>query len=228
MPLDARLSGFISRLGQEVRALRQAAVLGGTVAGQVPVWNGSAWMPQTPQPVENVDGGTLPLSIMSSTGPVQGNAFSSVTAVNRGIYHRVIVPRSGKITGMAVYLSASGGNIDLGLYSNGSTLSRLWSTGSIPCPTTLQQWLDLGNPNLDVVAGQELWMAVASSATTAQFHRPGALSSTLARMPVGWWDVSGAQGTFLGVFTGFPLPASVPYSSLVTSGQPLTILAKIT
>ena len=84
-------------------------------------------------------------------------------AANDMIGCRVVVPTTGTLHDLTIYISTSAGNIDVGIYSTAATRARLYSTGSIACPAG-GGWRNVGDPALAVTAGDQYDFCVAQSA----------------------------------------------------------------
>lgn len=115
----------------------------------------------------------------------------SAQAANRLTVCRVIVPVTGTLVDFRVFCGGVGNNVIGAVFDTGDSAAgsrtRLWSSGSVAAVTG---WLDLGDPNLAVTAGQQLDLGLITDGNTATFGRM-AIPSGLADLPAGFWPVDG-------------------------------------
>lgn len=147
-------------------------------------------------------------------------------AANDMIGCRVVVPTTGTLHDLTIYISTSAGNIDVGIYSTAATRARLYSTGSIACPAG-GGWRNVGDPALAVTAGDQYDFCVAQSAG-ATFGSRRFTSSGVATLPVAY--TLGQVGLAILSYTkgtSFPLPATFTEASVTASGIILCIMARV-
>lgn len=164
-----------------------------------------------------------------STFDFRATAAAGALTANQARGGRVRIPKNGKLRDIAIFVGVQSGNISVGIYDVGQTVSgertRVYTTGAIVCPATGTQIV--GNPELDVEVGQYLEFWLAADNATATFTRatpasvllpssypapPGALATPNALAPV--------QGT------AQPLPATLP-GNLAAGGTLPLITARI-
>lgn len=164
-------------------------------------------------------------------GDIRTITTASGASVNTTRATRVIVPRGGLLVDLCVYVNVQSGNIDVGVYDTGEASAgnrtRLYSTGSIACPAV--GWRIVGQPNLQVYAGQMLDFAwAADNATVTIAHAPASFSGNTMILPPGFVpNSSGATAKLAWLFAVFPMPASIPEGSLSGSGGNPMIIARV-
>ena len=167
----------------------------------------------------------LILPVQAGSSLLVTSAALTMTANDaRGV--RVIVPTSGLIADVSVYLGATvAGNRKASIYTiSGGTRTNVW-TGTATAGAA-NGWTSLGNPAYSVQAGQFLDLVVASSEATSTYGIFGTATNIAANsLPTGYLsDVSlGEQGTSITALT-----AATPLLSWVKATEyttPTTSLA---
>lgn len=137
------------------------------------------------------------------------SAISAVAAINRMTLLRCVIPKTGFLRDITVYVGASSGNYigavyDVGEASGTNSITELWDSGSVVVGAA-NGWRVIGDPNLAVTAGQNVYLGMIVDNITATFGRISGGNS-----PNGW---------------GAPLPASfLP----TPGGQPAKLAASFT
>lgn len=120
----------------------------------------------------------------------------------RGV--RMVATRDGTISGVALYIAAAAGNIDVAILdTTATTRNVLWKSGSFTCPAaSASSWNDLAlNPGVVVTAGQQFDVAVTNNNAGFQIVRFAIANAQGARLPDGWMTAgvtSGSPAQFLG------------------------------
>lgn len=110
-----------------------------------------------------------------------GTGLGAFTTANRAQGHRVIVPKTGTLNELSIYVGTSSGNVEAGILdTSATTRNQLWTTGSVACPAA-NGWRKMGDPGIAVVEGDHLDFYVNCDNTTATFMRT---SSFLSAIPV--------------------------------------------
>lgn len=172
--------------------------------------------------------GAAPTSILSALPlHLAATANSNVGTANRALLNRVTVHKTGTLNAIAILSATASGNVDVGVYSPGSTCTRLYSTGSIACPTA-NTWAVVGTPSLAVTVGDDLYLTLAADNTTATFARGALTQGGGPTLPAGWWDIGGSAGRFFARRdTSFPLPSSFAYTDLAEGAVAFAVIARI-
>lgn len=154
------------------------------------------------------------------------NASAAYTA-NDAKGMRVVVPRSGTLTDLSVFIVTQSGNIDVGVYSLAAEpRARLYSTGSLACPAA--GWQIVGNPNLAVTQGQLLEFVLASDNATASFGRFVPAATGVPFLPANFWPTgSGTLKIGWVKATSFPLPSTLADSGLNANNTIVAVIARI-
>jgi len=123
---------------------------------------------------------------LASNGVLLGNnTIGSV--VNQLYFARAIIPVSGNLRDLYVYANATGGNIKGLIYDDGTASAgnrtRLWLGSEVSISAT--GWLNLGDPNLAVLAGQHIELGYTTSAAVANqiLRSANAIASPDAQLP---------------------------------------------
>lgn len=153
---------------------------------------------------------------------------------NRRYVQRVIIPRSGKLRDIAVYQGAQSGNIRVAVYDTGDAAAgkrtRLWESGSVATPAA-NGWRVIGDPDLDVVAGQQLDLIVCYDNNTATIGRYAvAFSAASVVLPVGFNPLPGGASPKLAASAGdsFTMPATFDEANLEGANSSPCIIGRIT
>jgi hypothetical protein len=168
--------------------------------------------------------------------PINGvvSAGQSVGNVNGGRGVRFVCPKTGTLGSLSVFVVASSGNLDVGIYDTGDALAgsrtKLWSAGStsVSASSTFQATL---SPNLAVTIGKQYEFVLSSDNTTATFAKsPGTPVNAFGTLPSGFNVVAGgASPKMWALLTSvFPLPATITEASYAVGGVGYWFVGKIT
>lgn len=164
--------------------------------------------------------------------PIAAPNFVTATAFTPGASLiwacRVVIPKTGTLNNLSVFIVTSAGNLDAGVYdTSATTRNRLYHTGSIASPGT--GWRNLGNPGLSVTVNDEYDFAIVGSSASLQLARQvTGLATSMYTLPSGF--LSGLGGTpFLGwdFSAAIPLPATLAEASMTVQG-PVLMIATVT
>ena len=154
-------------------------------------------------------------------------AFGTFTA-NAAVGSRVIVPRTGIITSLAVIVGGASGNLDLGVYSiSGTTRTKISTSGSTAVAgTNAYQAVTVNAP---VNAGDVVDLVMAVDNNIATFARTNTPQTVCAALPSGFdADAVGSDVLQWAKVTSFVLPASFSaVTSAVASNVCPIIVAKL-
>jgi hypothetical protein len=176
-----------------------------------------AYAPQAPNLISPILGGgsaSVPV-VLSAALTFAANAAAGV---------RCIVPTSGLVSDMSVYLGATvAGTRKASIYTVAGTVrTKVW-TGSAVAGAA-NGWTTLGNPALSVQAGQFLDLVLASSeATTTHGIFNTATNLAASSLPTGYLtDLSVGEGGYVGATAATPL---LSWSKTTEYTTPSTTLA---
>lgn len=161
-----------------------------------------------------------------------GTGVGAMTAASRAQGHRVIVPKSGTLNELNIYVGTSSGNIEVGIMDTTvTTRNQLWTSGSIACPAA-NGWRKIGDPGIAVSEGDHIDFYVNADNTTATFGRiTGIATATAAAFPTGT-VVSPLGGKPTLVWQGpaatFPLGTTLAETSMGFSSLAPGVIAQIT
>lgn len=169
-----------------------------------------------------------PMSVIINGGSGAVAAFTANQA--RGC--RVVIPKTGTLSSIAIYLGASSGNFDVGVYSGASTRLKLWTLGSTATSgLTANAWNVVGNPALSVIQGEQYDFSIAIDNATATVGESSLGAGGMGILPTGYLPgVAAAPKLNWVVATSFPLPASFTEAAIGSSGTGVVplILALVT
>lgn len=137
---------------------------------------------------------------------VWNQAPGALNAAGHCYGSRCIVPKSGTLHDLAIVVGTASGNIEVGvLDTTATTRNRLYTTGTIACPTGTG-WHIVGDPALSVTAGDHLDLYMSVDNVTATFSRHSSLGTTgeatlpanflvspLGGSPIIMWDFTGGS-----------------------------------
>ena len=162
----------------------------------------------------------------------QTGGIAALPAANRAQGFRVIVPVTGTLNQVHIYVGVSSGNIDVGILdTTATTRNRLWNSGSIACPAA-NGWRKIGDPGLSVSAGDHLDFYLNADNTTATFMRGLSLQTAAAvtvpilalPSPLGGAAILAWQGPA----ATFPLGTTLAEASMTASITVSGVIARIT
>lgn len=160
-------------------------------------------------------------NILAQADPRNAGNGAQVFTNARVYGQRVIVPRTCTISDIALFMSVSSGNYDVGIYDATVTpRTPLYRKGSTACSTlTANTWSVAGTPNLSVTAGQAIDLVCEFDNATAQFLRVPLLASGQATMPAANWT-TGTDGSSAGVdgFLAWQVDTTFPLGTSHTPG----------
>lgn len=148
----------------------------------------------------------------------------------RGMLYRW--PKSGTVASLAVFCTATGGNLVLGIYDQSATNLNQLATGPSQASGANNTWhsADMTTP-LPVVAGQDAYLVLHTDNTSAAYGRTGALANNLSQGPLPAGYITGADGLRMrswdfnrGSFSA-PLPNTISVASIVV-GTPIVVYVK--
>lgn len=163
-------------------------------------------------------------------------ASSSIpfTVANRARGCRVVVPATGTLHDLSVYMSTSaqsapGAHIDLGIYStDAGTRELVWHSGSLT-PTPDDAWFTV-DPDLAVSAGDQLDLAVVADATTLSFAVCSLPEGQAGVLPAAWL-AAGAAGAppklCWQASNAFPLPDTLVEGSCALASIVPALIARV-
>lgn len=157
------------------------------------------------------------------------NALNVLSA--NGIFGvRAIMPKTGVLHDLAVYVGVQSGNVCAAvLDTTVTTRNRLYTSGSIACPAV--GWQIIGDPALQVNVGDHLDFVFGADNATASFARCiTAANAAAGPLPAGFL-VSPLGGSSLLAWSksgAYPPAATVVESTIAGTQQVTSIIARIT
>lgn len=156
---------------------------------------------------------------------------TGTNTINRGVFCRVVIPEDGVLHGFSIYGAGAFGNVIGFVYDVGEqtpTVRTLLWQSAVQAPLTLQ-WVVLGDPNLQVVAGQHLDFGFVSDQGAVGFARVTSLSN-LEILPAGIGVARGgcsARYAYTSDFGAFAPPATLAEGALAGLSTVPLILAAV-
>jgi len=178
------------------------------------------------------EGFPLPLAVPSKSGsiiwtldPRLFTAVGAMGAANDARGSRVIIPRTGTITSLSLFVATASGNVDVGVYSaSGTNRTKIASAGSTAnAGTNAWQTFAVSAP---VNAGDVVDLVCSYDNNTATFARLGAAASALCALPTGYdTDLVGSDVITWAKGSSFPLPGSFATvnAAAAIGGTPLLV-----
>lgn len=147
--------------------------------------------------------------VPAMTGNLVMVSASASGAANMMKINRYVVRKTGTLKDVAIWCAGTSGNVRAAVYDVGvattAVYTRLWDGSSTA--TGANQWINMGDPDLSVTAGDHLMIGVVFSDNTATFGRQIILSGS-AELPASYgpaaagsgitpvWSAGLAQGAF--------------------------------
>lgn len=196
--------------------------------------NGTTWLmgktsiTANSDPMNRVVAPVYGATMLGSTATVAANAVQLV---------RVFVKKSGTLRAFNYFPTNSTGNVLGAVFDTGDalagsdTITRLWVSASTSMGAT-NTWQSLGDPDIQVTKGQELYLAVQFSASTPTIGRFSTFpAANAAALPSGYLTVPGGVLPKLSAIdTGpvsFAMPTTIAEASLTDSTAQPVILCVI-
>lgn len=154
-----------------------------------------------------------PFSSVVYTFDPRTAATTSTLGASLAVGTRVVMPKSGTLQHMSIFIATASGSADVGVYSIDSTTtrSRLWSSGSNTVSAT--GWQNFGSPGIAVYRGQVLDFAVAVADATISMGRTVLPNAALGSFSASVESL--AETHTYAKATSFPLPSS--FSSVIAA-----------
>lgn len=174
----------------------------------------------------------LPSDLVAPYDPRLARDSATLTA-NFVFAVRVVVPKTGVLHDLSLYVSTASGNAIGAVYDTGDTTSgkrtALWSGSSTSLGATNGVWINLGDPNLPVTAGQELDLAfIPDNAVATSLRIAGAAGSDT--LPSSFWLVpGGALPKLAWSFNqaAFSIPGTINEASCGSNATPVLLIARV-
>jgi hypothetical protein len=169
---------------------------------------------------------------MVGISPLDTSISIGTRTANTILLLRVVIPKTGHLRDITVWVDTGGGNSMLGVYDCGGTTAgsatRLATSGSVSSASA-NTYLTY-DPNLSVTRGQHLLLAHSNDSGTASFGKLTVVTAAMYQLPAnfltpdagnllpkGWAAVSGV----------FTLPATIAEATLVSTTIFPVIFARI-
>jgi hypothetical protein len=169
---------------------------------------------------------------LTSTNPIPAAVITAVA--KRQYFARAIIPITGNLRDLSVWVEAVSGNCMAAVYDTGDAIpgkmTRLWQSGSVAVGTG-PRWLTIGDPNLSVVRGKQVWLCVEFDNGTVTFGRASSAANVAASvLPENFNIVPGGQSPKLGGVIdqgSFEMPEKLEQSALVSTASIAQIIGRI-
>lgn len=163
--------------------------------------------------------GSAPASFVAPCDPRLAINNSLTLGANVGAGCRVVIPTTGTLHNLTIYIAASAGNLDIAVYDTAATTrNRLYSSGSVASPGT--GWRTIGDPALAVTAGQQVDLCIAMSSGSCTIGRNNVtIADPITHLPTGFFAASGGGAPYLDWqrLTSLPWPSTILESSFLES-----------
>src|SRR5207248_5975874 len=154
-------------------------------AGIHPGGQGMTLTPTTSRSGSSI-GGDFALPNLASSSDPRLVAGAVAPGANNALGARTVIPSSGVLHDLAVYVNVQSGNLDVGVYDTASPRNRLYHSGSVACPAA-GAWQIVGDPALSVVAGQQYDFLCGVDNGTVQLGRGVSMvANATAQLPAAY------------------------------------------
>jgi hypothetical protein len=166
------------------------------------------------------------VGMVGKLNPVEVVGATAFSSANRIVAVRAIVPFSGVLHDLYMYVgSTTGGNCRGLVYDTGDVLpgsrSKLWDGGSI-ATGAINGWRSLGDPALNVRTGEHIDLAVQMDNTTALVGRVATYLGGTTELPTNFIPCRGgalAKTVWLATQGAFTAPVAIAEASCLSSGN---------
>lgn len=179
--------------------------------------------------LRGIDSAQHPIPSLVAPYPIpMATGGQAMPGTNGGRSCRVLIPKTGNLRDIAVFPTASSGNIEASIYSTAATRSRLWTSGSVACGAA-NAWQVVADPNLAVSAGDLLDLVIAADNTTAAFIRESTAGlAGLHNLPSGFAGGAAASPKIgCQITTAMPAPSTISEANMVAATTVPLIIARI-
>ena len=143
---------------------------------------------------------------------------------------RVIIPRTGRLRDVTVWIGTSSGNVAAAVYdTTGTTRNRLATSGSVAAGSS-GAWQIVFDPDLAVTAGDQIDLVVGADNGTVTFGRASStVSSGISDLPNGFLvaPLGGFNKVMWSATSSFAPPATLSEGSMSNSNAGPFIMARI-
>lgn len=174
------------------------------------------------------------LVVPAITNSVSIEASNTIGA-NLARLVRVVVPRTGTLHDLTVFVTTASGNHIGFVYDTGDATagvrSKLWDSGSVAV-VGANAWQVVGDPAIAVTAGQQLDIGIVPDNATVSYGRTAALTASAASvLPAGFFPApGGASPKLVGAVTfgSFAAPGTIAEASITVNSSVYAIFARVT
>ena len=178
--------------------------------------------------------GGLP-GLLAPFDPRLISAAGGTGLTNRILAVRVVVPKTGVLHDISVYIGATSGNMIAGVYDTGDALAGsrtlLWSSASTAVGSA-NNWQVVGDPALSVTAGQQLDLAIMADNVTVTFGRALFANGNQAQLPANFIPATGGASPkmqWANNAVSFAMPSAITEAncSISLTGQAPMIIGRV-
>lgn len=167
--------------------------------------------------------------VICAISPTQFNSVQTYASAPIIVGARIVIPKTGTLHDISIFLTTAAGNIDVGLYDTAATTrNRVYHSGAAAAPAA-SAWRVVADPALSVTAGDQYDLAMGISATTCGILRFPGQQNAQTSLPSGFDPVSGGGVPLLVWSTtgASTLPATLSEASLSAHPSVLGIMARL-
>lgn len=175
----------------------------------------------------------FPPDVAAPNNDAEVATSTTFTAANQFRGARVIIPKTGTLHDLSVYVQAPSGNVRGAIYDVGATTSairtRVWHGASMSSGAGFS-WVNLGDPALAVTVGQHLDFSVGADNGSVSLGRRQLQDTNVGKLPANFGTVLGCsfwQGWLYNAGS-LSAPASLAESDLVGIGSVTVLIGRIT
>lgn len=161
--------------------------------------------------------------------PVLYNATITFASAPLIVATRIVIPKTGTLHDLSIFLTTAAGNIDVGIYdTSATTRNRVYHSGAGAAPAA-NAWRVVADPALSVTAGDQYDLAIGISATTCALLRHSSQQNPQMSLPSGFDPVSGGGLPLISWSTtgASTLPATLSEASLQAQVSVCAMMARL-
>jgi hypothetical protein len=167
-------------------------------------------------------------SVVATFNPLNVSSTLNTQTANELRMVRVVVPKSGRLRDLAVFVGTASGNIEISVYDSQAPLTRISASGAVAAAGS-NAWQIVYDPDLPVTRGQVLYLGLGADNNTVTVARVNGnmANAALAQLPFSIGGLGAAARTTPRALSSFPAPSTIADGSLANLNAATLIVGRI-